>query len=87
MCHTHIGSSRPWVFHLHPHAIHVRLSLILFDLSFYFHSHFLVFFFSFLSMYSDDLDSVTNNLRDSAKVSLVTYDDTFPLTEDALVTW
>ena len=29
---------------------------------------------------SDDLDSVTNNLRDSAKGSLVTYDDTFPLT-------
>ena len=45
------------------------LSLILFDLSFYFHPHFLVFFLSFLSMYSDDLDSVTNNLRDSAKVS------------------
>ena len=31
-------------------------------------------------MYSDDFDSVTNNLRDSAKGSLVTYDDTFPLT-------
>ena len=31
-------------------------------------------------MYSDDLDSVTNNLPDSAKGSLVTYDDTFPLT-------
>ena len=31
-------------------------------------------------MYSDDLDAVTNNLRDSAKGSLVTYDDTFPLT-------
>ena len=31
-------------------------------------------------MYSDDLDSVTNNLRDSAKGSLVSYDDIFPLT-------
>ena len=29
---------------------------------------------------SDDFDSMTNILRDSAKVSLVTYDDTFPLT-------
>ena len=31
-------------------------------------------------MYSDDFDSVTNNLRDSSKGSFVTYDDTFPLT-------
>ena len=31
-------------------------------------------------MYSDNFDSVTNNLRDSAKGSLVTSDDTFPLT-------
>ena len=31
-------------------------------------------------LYSDDLDSITNNLRDSAKGSFVTYDDTFPLT-------
>ena len=32
-------------------------------------------------MYSDDLDSVTNNLRDSAKGSLVTYDVAFTLTQ------
>ena len=31
-------------------------------------------------MYSDNFDSVTNNLRDSANGSLVTSDDTFPLT-------
>ena len=31
-------------------------------------------------LHSDDLDSMTNNLRDSANGSLVTYDDTFPLT-------
>ena len=58
--------------------------MILFDLSFYFHPHFLVFFPSFLFMhsglYSDDLDSVTNNLRDSAKGSNDGYDVAFPLT-------
>ena len=32
-------------------------------------------------MYSDDLDSVTNNLRDSAKGNNVGYDVAFPLTE------
>ena len=53
----------------------------LLDFSFYFHPHFLVLFLSFLSMHFNDLDSMTNNLRDSAKVSLVTYDDTFPLTQ------
>ena len=35
---------------------------------------------SFLFMYSDDLDSVTNNLRDSAKGSNDGYDVAFPLT-------
>ena len=39
-----------------------------------------VLFLSFLSMYSDDLDSVTNNLRDSAKGSNDGYDVAFPLT-------
>ena len=43
------GTSHPhWLkssLHLHPHAIHVWLSLILFDLSFYFHPHFFVFYF------------------------------------------
>ena len=84
MCHTTlaqvvlesvISSSR---------HVHVRLSLILFDLTFYFHPHFLVFFLSFLLMhsdlYSDDLDSVTNDLRDSAKGSNDGYDVAFSLT-------
>ena len=31
-------------------------------------------------LYSDDLDSMTNNLRDSANGSLVTNDETFPPT-------
>ena len=31
-------------------------------------------------LYSDDLDSMTNNLRDSANGSLVTYDEIFPPT-------
>ena len=31
-------------------------------------------------LYSDDLDSMTNNLCDSANGSLVTYDETLPLT-------
>ena len=54
-----------------------------FDLSFYFHPHFLVLFLSFLSMHVDsDLDSMTSNLRDSAKGSFVTHDDFFPLTQD-----
>ena len=34
-------------------------------------------------MYSDDLDSVTNNLRDSAKGSNDGYDVAFPLTKDS----
>ena len=63
---------------------HVQLSLTLFDFSFYFHPHFLVFFLAFLFMhsdlYSDDLDSVTNNLRDSAKGSNDGYDVAFSLT-------
>ena len=45
------------------------------DFSFHFHSHFLVFFLSFLSMYFDDLDSMTNNLCDSVNVTYVTLDD------------
>ena len=50
------------------------------DFSFYLSPHFLVFFLSFLSMYSDNFDSVTNNLRNSANGTFVTSDDTFPLT-------
>ena len=33
-------------------------------------------------LYSDDLDSMTNNLRNSANGTFVTSDDTFPLTDD-----
>ena len=50
------------------------------DFSFYLSPHFTVFFLSFLSMYSDNFDSVTNNLRNSANGSFVTSEDTFPLT-------
>ena len=50
------------------------------DFSFYLSPHFTVFFLSFLSMYSDNFDSVTNNLRNSANGTFVTSDDTFPLT-------
>ena len=38
------------------------------------------FFLSFFSMYSDNFDSVTNNLRNSANGTFVTSDDIFPLT-------
>ena len=55
------------------HVAHVSSSLILFDLPFYFHLYFpVLFLFSFL-MHSDlhtdldNLDSVENNLRHSAK--------------------
>ena len=57
-----------------------------FDFSFSFHPHFLVFFFSFSFLfmysdhYSDDLDSVITNLRDSAKGSNDGYDVAFSLT-------
>ena len=87
MCHTtwaqvvlesSISSSR--------HVL-VRLSLILFDLSFYFRLHFTVLFlFSFL-MHSDqhtdldNLDSVENNLCHSAMGSNDGYDVTFFFTK------
>ena len=48
--------------------------------SFYLSLHFTFFFLSFLSMYSDDFDSVTNNLRDSANGTFVTLDDVSHLT-------
>ena len=38
------------------------------------------FFPSFLSLYSNDFDSVTNNLRDSANGTSVTFDDFSHLT-------
>ena len=52
----------------------------LLDFSFYLSLHFLIFFLSFLSMYSDNFDSMTNNLRNSANGTFVTSDDSFPLT-------
>ena len=79
----HIGSSRPWVCHRHLHTIHdERLPSPISSTSPFtsFHPHFLVFFLSFLFMYSDDLDSVTNNLRDSAKGGNDGYDVAFSLT-------
>ena len=81
MCHTHIGSSRLLSLSLSSsyHPWWAFLSELL-DFSFYLSPHFLVFFLSFLSMYSDNFDSVTNNLRNSANGTFVTSDDTFPLT-------
>ena len=60
--------------------------MILFDLSFYFHLSFPVFFLSSVLMYPDlqtdlyNLDAVENNLRHSAKGSLDAYDVTHSLT-------
>ena len=85
LCHNHLShphwlkSSLESVIPSSRHA-HERLSLILFDFSFYLSPHFTVFFLSFLSMYSNNFDSVTNNLRNSANGTFVTSDDTFPLT-------
>ena len=68
------------------HVAHVSFLLILFDLSFYFHLSFPVFFLSSVLMYPDlqtdlyNLDSVENNLRHSAKGSLDAYDVTHSLT-------
>ena len=64
----------------------MSLSLILFDLSFYFNLSFTVFFLSSVLMHPDlqtdlyNLDSVKNNLRHSAKGSLDAYDVTHSLT-------
>ena len=64
----------------------MSLSLILFDLSFYFNLSFTVFFLSSVLMHPDlqtdlyNLDSVENNLRHSAKGSLDAYDVTHSLT-------
>ena len=65
--------------------VHVRLSLILFDVSLYLSPHFLAFFLSFLSLYSKDFDSVTNILHNSADGSFITSDDLFPLTDSVIV--
>ena len=64
----------------------MRFSLILFILPFYFDLSFPVFFHSSVLMHPDlhtdldNLDSVKNNLRHSAKGSLDAYDVTFSLT-------
>ena len=64
----------------------VRFSLILFILPFYFDLFFPVFFLSSVLMHPDlhtdldNLDSVENNLRHSAKGSLDAYDVAFSLT-------
>ena len=68
------------------HVAHVSFSLILFDLPFYFNLSFPVFFLSSVLMHPDlhidldNLDSVENNLRHSAKGSNDAYDVTNSLT-------
>ena len=68
------------------HVAHVSFSLIFISLSFYFNLSFPVFFHSSVLMHPDlhtdldNLDSVENNLRHSAKGSLDAYDVTFSLT-------
>ena len=85
MCHDPLGSSSLSLSSSR-HVAHVSLSLILFDLPFYFNLSFPVFLLSSVLMYPDlhtDLnnpDSVENNLRHSAKGSLDAYDVTFSLT-------
>ena len=70
-----------WVWHpiLTPCTCAVVSELL--DFSFYLSLHFTVFFPSFLSMYSNDFDSVTSNLRNSANGTFVTFDDVFPNTD------
>ena len=71
---------------LHPIFMHVWFSLIFTFLPFYFDLTFSVFFRSSVLMHPDlhtdidDLDTVENNLRHSAKGSLDTYDVTVSLT-------
>ena len=68
------------------HVAHVSFSLTLFDLPFYFDLNFSVFFLSSVLMHPDlhsdldNLDSVENNLRTSAKGSNDAYDVAFSLT-------
>ena len=64
----------------HLHAMHMSVSLWVARLLLLPLSHFTVFFPSILSMYSDNFDSVTNNLRKSANGTFVTSDDSFPFT-------
>ena len=70
------------------HVAHVSFSLIFTYLPLYFDMSFPVFFHSSVLMHPDlhtdldNLDSVENNLRHSAKGSLDAYDVTHSLTED-----
>ena len=70
----------------HPHVMHVWFSLIFTFLPFYFDLTFTVYFHSSVLMHPDlhtdlhNLDTVENNLRNSAKGSLDTYDVTVSLT-------
>ena len=84
--HAPHGSRCSWVFI--PSTCHTWASLQDLDfLSFYFDLSFPVFFHSSVLMHLDlhtdldNLDSVENNLRHSAKGSLDAYDVTFSLTE------
>ena len=86
MCHTTLAQ----VVHVSvissSRHVYVSFSLILFILPFYFDLSFTVFFHSSVLMHPDlrtdldNLDSVENNLRHSAKGSLDAYDVAFSLT-------
>ena len=82
----HIGSSRSCVRHSISTPCICAFLSDLFDLPFHFDLSFSVFFHSSVLMYPDlhtdldNLDSVENNLRHSAKGSLDAYDVTFSLT-------
>ena len=88
LSHDPLGSSRSCVCHLifTPCCTCAVLS-DLFDLPFYFDLSFPVFFHSSVLMHPDlhtdldNLDSVENNLRHSAKGSLDAYDVAFSLTD------
>ena len=91
MCHTTLDQ----VVHVSvtPSACHPWCAFLsdLFDLPFYFDLSFPVFFHSSVLMHPDlhtdidNLDSVENNLRHSAKGSLDAYDVTFSLTPDGRI--
>ena len=82
----HIGSSRSRVCHLIFTPCICAFLFDLFDLPFYFNLSFSVFFHSSVLMHPDlhtdldNLESVANNLRHSAKGSLDAYDVIFSLT-------
>ena len=85
MCHDLLGSSSLSLSSSR-HVAHVLFSLIFTYFPFYFNLSFTVFFLSSVLMHPDlhtdldNLDSVENNLRHSAKGSLDAYDVTHSLT-------